>query len=97
MVLRALYESQPNLDRKRDIKIVAINAMGDIDINAHLTQYDSAHGRFPAQVSVDGDYMEAMAFAWLAARHIAGLPGNLPAVTGASRALVLGCLHPAAR
>ena len=46
---------------------------------------------------VDGDYMEAMAFAWLAARHIAGLPGNLPAVTGASRALVLGCLHPAAR
>jgi glyceraldehyde 3-phosphate dehydrogenase len=47
MVLRALYESQPNLDRKRDIKIVAINAMGDIDINAHLTQYDSAHGRFP--------------------------------------------------
>lgn len=44
---------------------------------------------------VDGDYLEAMAFAWLAARHLAGLPGNLPAVTGASRALVLGCLHPA--
>ena len=46
---------------------------------------------------VDGDYLEAMAFAWLAARHLAGLPGNLPAVTGASRALVLGCLHPAGR
>ena len=57
MVLRALYESQPNLDRQRDIKIVAINAMGDIDINAHLTQYDSAHGRFPGAVTVDGDHM----------------------------------------
>jgi len=57
MVLRTLYECQPNLDRKRDIKIVAINAMGDIDINAHLTQYDSAHGRFPGTVTVDGDHM----------------------------------------
>jgi glyceraldehyde 3-phosphate dehydrogenase len=57
MVLRALYEDQVNGKPRRDIKIVAINAMGDIAINAHLTQYDSAHGRFPAQVSVDGDCM----------------------------------------
>ena len=55
MVLRALYEDQVNGKPRRDIKIVAINAMGDIAINAHLTQYDSAHGRFPAEVSVDGD------------------------------------------
>ena len=57
MVLRALYEDQLNGKPRRDIKIVAINAMGDIDINAHLTQYDSAHGRFPAEVKVDGDCM----------------------------------------
>ena len=57
MVLRALYEDQVNGKPRRDIKIVAINAMGDIAINAHLTQYDSAHGRFPAEVSVDGDCM----------------------------------------
>jgi glyceraldehyde 3-phosphate dehydrogenase len=57
MVLRALYEDQVNGKPRRDIKIVAINAMGDIDINAHLTQYDSAHGRFPAEVKVDGDCM----------------------------------------
>ena len=57
MVLRALYEDQINGKPRRDIKIVAINAMGDIAINAHLTQYDSAHGRFPAEVSVDGDCM----------------------------------------
>jgi glyceraldehyde 3-phosphate dehydrogenase len=55
MVLRALYEDQVNGKPRRDVQIVAINAMGDIDMNAHLTQFDSAHGRFPAQVSVDGN------------------------------------------
>ena len=53
MVLRALYEEQP----KRDIQIVAINAMGSLDVNAHLTQYDSAHGRFPLKVEIDGNDM----------------------------------------
>jgi len=52
MVLRALYE-----EKKHDIKVVAINGLGGIDINAHLTQYDSAHGRFPGTVTVDGDHL----------------------------------------
>ena len=39
--------------------------------------------------------MEALAFAWLAWRTIAGLPGNLPSVTGASEATVLGAIFPA--
>nr|WP_261314783.1 anhydro-N-acetylmuramic acid kinase [Vibrio sp. MMH1-50] len=43
---------------------------------------------------VDGDYMEAMAFAWLAQRHVHGLPSNLPEVTGASRLASLGVLYP---
>jgi len=52
MVLRALYEEP----KRRDMRIVAINAMGSVDVNAHLTQYDSAHGRFPGKVEVqDGD------------------------------------------
>lgn len=42
---------------------------------------------------VDSDYMEAMAFAWLAQRHIHGLPSNLPEVTGASRLASLGVLY----
>jgi anhydro-N-acetylmuramic acid kinase len=47
----------------------------------------AAHG-------VDPDQVEAAAFAWLAARTLAGLPGNLPSVTGAARAAVLGAVWP---
>ncbi|ALA23938.1 glyceraldehyde-3-phosphate dehydrogenase [Piscirickettsia salmonis] len=52
-VLRALYES----NRRDEIQIVAINDLGDASINAHLTQYDTAHGRFNADVAVDGTHM----------------------------------------
>jgi glyceraldehyde 3-phosphate dehydrogenase len=52
-VLRALYEA----NRNKDIQVVAINDLGDAKTNAHLTRYDSAHGRFPGTVAVDGDYM----------------------------------------
>ena len=52
-VLRALYEG----NRNSEIQIVAINDLGDPATNAHLTQYDTAHGRFPGEVSVEGDYM----------------------------------------
>ncbi|MBE5314070.1 MAG: type I glyceraldehyde-3-phosphate dehydrogenase [Xanthomonadales bacterium] len=49
-VLRALYEAK----RTSEIQIVAINDLGDAETNAHLTQYDTAHGRFPGEVAVDG-------------------------------------------
>ncbi len=52
-ILRALYESK----RTGAIQIVAINDLGDANTNAHLTQYDTAHGRFPGEVKVDGDSM----------------------------------------
>ena len=52
-VVRALYES----GRTDEIQIVAINDLGDAATNAHLTQYDTAHGKFPGEVSVDGDYL----------------------------------------
>ena len=52
-VLRALYES----GRTGEIQIVAINDLGDANTNAHLTRYDTAHGRFNGQVSVEGDSM----------------------------------------
>ena len=52
-VLRAVYEYQ----RSNDIQIVAINDLGDAETNAHLTRYDTAHGKFDAEVVVDGDAM----------------------------------------
>ena len=50
-VLRAHYEGH----KKHDIQIVAINDLGPVDTNAHLTRYDTAHGKFPGTVVVDGD------------------------------------------
>jgi glyceraldehyde 3-phosphate dehydrogenase len=49
-VLRALYEQK----RNKEIQIVAVNDLGDAETNAHLTQYDTAHGKFPGDVGVDG-------------------------------------------
>ena len=48
-ILRALYES----NRTDAIRIVAINDLGDAETNAHLTRYDTAHGRFPGTVAVE--------------------------------------------
>lgn len=48
-----------------------------------------------AKLCVDPDWIEAMAFAWLAHRTLEGLPGNLPSVTGAEEAVVLGGIYPA--
>ncbi len=50
-VLRALYEGK----RNGEIQIVALNDLGDAKTNAHLTQYDTVHGRFSGEVKVDGD------------------------------------------
>jgi glyceraldehyde 3-phosphate dehydrogenase len=52
-VLRALYEGK----RTGELRIVALNDLGDPKTNAHLTRYDTAHGKFPGEVQVDGDYM----------------------------------------
>ncbi|MGA0264610.1 MAG: type I glyceraldehyde-3-phosphate dehydrogenase [Lysobacterales bacterium] len=49
-IMRAVYE----YNRRDEIEIVAINDLGDADTNAHLTQFDTAHGRFAGDVSVDG-------------------------------------------
>jgi glyceraldehyde 3-phosphate dehydrogenase len=50
-VLRALYES----GRNKEIAVVAVNDLGDANTNAHLTRYDTVHGKFPGEVKVDGD------------------------------------------
>jgi len=52
-VIRAIYEA----NRQSEVEVVAINDLGDTATNAHLTQYDSVHGKFPFDVSMEGDYM----------------------------------------
>ncbi len=49
-VLRAIAESG-----RKDIEVVGINDLGDVQTNAHLLRYDSIHGRFPGEVKIEGD------------------------------------------
>jgi glyceraldehyde 3-phosphate dehydrogenase len=53
-VLRAIIESG-----RSDIRVVALNDLGPVETNAHLLRYDSVHGRFPKEVTVSGDTMDA--------------------------------------
>jgi glyceraldehyde 3-phosphate dehydrogenase len=52
-ILRALYEA----NRQQEIQIVALNDLGDAQTNAHLTRFDTVHGRFRGEVKVDGEHM----------------------------------------
>ena len=54
-ILRALYESE--LNDHKELKIVAINDVGDNSVSAHLTKYDSAHGKFNKEVTADSNFM----------------------------------------
>jgi len=52
-ILRALFEAK----RSHEIQIVAINDLGQTATNAHLTRYDSTHGRFPGEINLEGDHL----------------------------------------
>jgi len=52
-ILRAIHE----LNRGDEFDVVAINDLGDAETNAHLTQYDTAHGKFAGEVKIDGDHL----------------------------------------
>ncbi len=54
LVLRAIVESG-----RKDIEVVAINDLGPVETNAHLLRRDSVHGKFPHEVKVDGDTIDA--------------------------------------
>ena len=71
-IVRAIYET----NRRGEFQIVAINDLGDAKTNAHLTKYDTVHGKFPFDVSVDGDYIviDGDRIRVLAERNPANLP-----------------------
>ncbi len=52
-ILRAIYEA-----KRTDIEVVAINDLGPVETNAHLLRFDSVHGRFPGEVTVEGDSID---------------------------------------
>ncbi len=54
LVLRAILETG-----RKDIEVVAVNDLGPVETNAHLLRYDSVHGRFPHEVKVNGDVIDA--------------------------------------
>ncbi len=53
LVLRGIVESG-----RKDIQVVAINDLGPVETNAHLLRYDSVHGKFPAKVTVEGEFID---------------------------------------
>jgi glyceraldehyde 3-phosphate dehydrogenase len=52
-ILRAHYEG----GKRHDLQFVAINDLGNAQTNAHLTRYDTAHGKFPGAIAVEGEVM----------------------------------------
>ncbi len=89
---RAILEALPGV---REILVCGGGAR-----NAHLMTRLAAHlpGRRVREtdtLGVPAEWVEAMAFAWLARETLEGRPGNLPSVTGARRPVILGAIHPA--
>src|SRR5580700_2600431 len=76
-VLRAIYEA-----KRHDIEVVAINDLGPVETNAHLLRFDSVHGRFPFNVTVEGDTINASRgpIKVTAIRNPAELPHREPGV-----------------
>jgi len=72
LVLRAIVESG-----RKDIQVVAINDLGPVETNAHLLRYDSVHGRFPAEGTVNGDVITVAGHGDIKATAIRN-PAELP-------------------
>jgi len=99
-ILRALYESP----HRAQIHIVAINDLGATELNAHLTQYDSVHGRFPTEIQLQGDKLRVCgdSIQMLSVRDPADLPWRALAIdvvyecTGVFTSRELAAVHIAA-
>jgi glyceraldehyde 3-phosphate dehydrogenase len=72
LVLRAIVESG-----RKDVQVVAINDLGPVETNAHLLRYDSVHGRFPNEVTVNGDVITVAGHGDIRATAIRN-PAELP-------------------
>ena len=91
-VADALQMTQPDTRRV----LVCGGGVRNAVLMARLAAYlPQAIVESTAMHGLEPDYVEAMGFAWLARETLAGRPGNLPAVTGASGRRILGTVFPA--
>lgn len=90
-IARAIREASPGCERV----LVCGGGVHNPVIMQGLRQLIAAPVESTAVVGLDPDWIEALAFAWLARQTLQRLPGNLPEVTGASGPRILGALYPA--
>lgn len=91
-IARAILEHAPGTDR---VLVCGGGAHNKALMRQLAESLFAARVETTASCGLDPDWIEAMAFAWLAERTLHGKPGNLPSVTGASRPVVLGAIYPA--
>jgi anhydro-N-acetylmuramic acid kinase len=79
-----------------DVVVCGGGRRNDFLMERLAAQLPAAEVRTTDALGLDGDWVEAVAFAWLARERLAGRPGNVPAVTGAAGERLLGVVHPGA-
>ena len=88
-------ERQSNGQKSCEVYICGGGALNDYlmeSLAARLAPHPVAS---TTQLGIDPEWVEAATFAWLAQQTLAGLPGNVPSVTGARDSVVLGGIYPA--
>lgn len=91
-IQQSILEAAPDVD---EIFICGGGAKNGTLLNRLSTLMDSVSVDKTDTLGIDADWVEAIAFAWLARQTMHGLPGNLPSATGASGPRVLGAIYPA--
>lgn len=91
-IRRAIDAYSPNAE---EVYLCGGGARNRQLVNALQTALAGRQVKPTDEAGIDADWMEALAFAWLAERAISGEPGNLPTVTGARHPCILGAIYPA--
>ena len=90
-IAAAVIQSAP---AATELLVCGGGAHNDLMLESLQQRLPALHVASTTERGIDPDYMEAMAFAWLASQTLNHKPGNLPSVTGASHPVVLGATYP---
>ena len=86
----AIKKSAP----KTDEIFICGGGAHNADLISRIEKRSNLKVKATCELGVDVDFVEATAFAWFAQQALNGVPANLPAVTGAERAVILGAIYP---